>query len=95
MIEEAKQIFSDIYGFLLLEVPDMHSNQAYILVSKHSIENGVELFGLSDEEKQQRGILITVLAVIFMTGHPVTDGTLHLDIEQKNESLTALTHYLF
>jgi len=91
VIDEAKQIFSDIYGFLLLEVPDMHSSQTYILVSKHSIENGVELFGLSDEEKQQRGILITVLAVIFMTGHPVTDVWMNsflesvgLDMESKD-----------
>lgn len=69
IIEDVQERLKTIYGMKLVGIPDTVD---FILVNRYKISN--EILYKTEEDKIRLGLLVSILSMIFMVGHPVDTG---------------------
>jgi len=78
VIEQSKQRFRDVFGYELVEIKKIQKS-AFILRNLISQER-LQQFGLNnltDLEKQQRGLLMTILGMILISNHVLDQDSIY------------------
>jgi len=79
VVEQSKQRFKDIFGYELVEIKKKESQKMYILKNliSQDVWNQLNIVSLTDFEKQQRGLLLTILGMILISNQVLDSESLY------------------